>query len=185
MDVERPRFGRRWWFGVMLLNSSQHNSGWLIWTAVHRILPVLKEDRWKEETAYDSYPWWCHRGYLSLGLKTTCFKQKPGGMAFERHGNTPGREHLMKDITDYWLSLQMQDQRLKTQDISASALQCWPVFFKSVVHKTPTSCKCNTKSGMLLQWSTHNVFPPTASVCFMTWIWKVQTKDKHIFRTKQ
>lgn len=39
MDVERPRMGRRRWFGVMLLNSSQHNSGWLIWTAVHRIHP--------------------------------------------------------------------------------------------------------------------------------------------------
>lgn len=38
MDVERPRLGRERWFGVMLLNSSQHNSGWLIWTAVHRIL---------------------------------------------------------------------------------------------------------------------------------------------------
>lgn len=37
MDVEHPRLGRRRWFGVMLLNSSQHNSGWLIWTAVHRI----------------------------------------------------------------------------------------------------------------------------------------------------
>lgn len=48
MDVEGPHLGRRWLFGVMLLNSSQHKSGWLIWTAVDRICPDLTKDSIKQ-----------------------------------------------------------------------------------------------------------------------------------------
>lgn len=41
-DRQMDRSGWRRWFGVMLLNSSQHNSGWLIWTAIHRTHFCLK-----------------------------------------------------------------------------------------------------------------------------------------------
>lgn len=35
-DRQMEHLGQRRWCGMMLLNSSRHNSGWLIWTAVHR-----------------------------------------------------------------------------------------------------------------------------------------------------